>query len=74
AAKGLVDSVEVCYKALGRSMELRVEYPFRPPVCSHCKVFGHNDDKCTSRVLTDAEKAQRVLIPNFPQSQFPLIT
>ncbi|GJY45934.1 zinc knuckle CX2CX4HX4C containing protein [Tanacetum coccineum] len=27
AAKGLVDSVEVCYKALGRSMELRVEYP-----------------------------------------------
>ncbi|GJR68831.1 RNA-directed DNA polymerase, eukaryota, reverse transcriptase zinc-binding domain protein [Tanacetum coccineum] len=60
AAKGLVDSVEVCYKALGRSMELRVEYPWRPPVCSHCKVFGHNDDKCTSRVLTDAEKAQRV--------------
>ncbi|GJU37562.1 RNA-directed DNA polymerase, eukaryota, reverse transcriptase zinc-binding domain protein [Tanacetum coccineum] len=60
AAKGLVDSVEVCYKTLGRSMELRVEYPWKPPVCSHCKVFGHCYDKCTSRVLTDAEKAQKV--------------
>ncbi|GJX50845.1 hypothetical protein Tco_0277690 [Tanacetum coccineum] len=28
AAKGLVDSIEVCYKSLGRSMELKVEYPF----------------------------------------------
>ncbi|GJY64612.1 zinc knuckle CX2CX4HX4C containing protein [Tanacetum coccineum] len=62
AAKGLVDSVEVCYKALGRSMELRVEYPWRPPVCSHCKVFGHNDDKCTSRVLTDAERIFKRLL------------
>ncbi|GKG57228.1 hypothetical protein Tco_0584654, partial [Tanacetum coccineum] len=24
---------------MGRSMELRVEYPWRPPVCSHCRVY-----------------------------------
>ncbi|GJR74220.1 hypothetical protein Tco_0086585 [Tanacetum coccineum] len=36
---GLSDKIEVWYKSLGRSMELRVEYPWKPPVCSHCKVF-----------------------------------
>ncbi|GJU38598.1 zinc knuckle CX2CX4HX4C containing protein [Tanacetum coccineum] len=60
AAKSLVDNVEVCYKGLGRSMELRVEYPWKPLICSHYKVFGHNYDKCSSRVLSDAEKIQRV--------------
>ncbi|PWA74913.1 hypothetical protein CTI12_AA227320 [Artemisia annua] len=62
ATKGIVDSIEVCYKSLGRSMELRVEYDWKPDVCSQCKVFGHGYDKCTSRVLTTAEKAQRAKV------------
>ncbi|PWA49651.1 zinc knuckle CX2CX4HX4C [Artemisia annua] len=56
AASGLVDSVSVCYKSLGKSMELKVEYPWKPPICSHGKVFGHGYDKCNRRELTEAEK------------------
>ncbi|PWA88679.1 zinc knuckle CX2CX4HX4C [Artemisia annua] len=37
AAKGLQGCVEVCYKSLGRSMCLDVEYAWTPPLCSHCK-------------------------------------
>nr|GEU44196.1 zinc knuckle CX2CX4HX4C [Tanacetum cinerariifolium] len=62
AAKGVVDSVEVCYKALGRSMEISVEYPWKPPVCSHCKVFSHSYDTYTSRVLSDVEQITRIVI------------
>ncbi|GKD19427.1 hypothetical protein Tco_1208585, partial [Tanacetum coccineum] len=35
STKGLVDSVEVCYRSLGKSMMLDVEYAWRPPVCEH---------------------------------------
>ncbi|PWA82841.1 DUF4283 domain-containing protein [Artemisia annua] len=59
AANGLVDSVVVCYKSMGKSMELNVEYPWRPPICSHCKVFGHGDDICTKRSSTETEKNVR---------------
>nr|GEY01880.1 uncharacterized mitochondrial protein AtMg00810-like [Tanacetum cinerariifolium] len=52
---GLYDKIEVWYKSLGRSMILRVEYPWKPPVCSHCKVFGHGLDRCLNRVLSDTK-------------------
>ncbi|GKA35541.1 RNA-directed DNA polymerase, eukaryota, reverse transcriptase zinc-binding domain protein [Tanacetum coccineum] len=52
----LADKIEVWYKSLGKSMELRVEYPWKLPVCSHCKVFGHGLDRCLKRVPNDAEK------------------
>ncbi|GJY57634.1 RNA-directed DNA polymerase, eukaryota, reverse transcriptase zinc-binding domain protein [Tanacetum coccineum] len=58
ARKGLVDNVEVSYKSLGKSMVLRVEYPWKPPLCSHCKVFGHGYDRCSNRVLTETELKQ----------------
>ncbi|PWA75814.1 hypothetical protein CTI12_AA215500 [Artemisia annua] len=35
AVKGLPRCVEVCYKSLGRSMSLDVEYAWTPPLCSH---------------------------------------
>ncbi|GKA31463.1 zinc knuckle CX2CX4HX4C containing protein [Tanacetum coccineum] len=41
AAKGLIDTVEICYKSLGKSMMLNVDYAWRPLVCEHCKNFGH---------------------------------
>ncbi|GKF40791.1 hypothetical protein Tco_0124133 [Tanacetum coccineum] len=41
AAKGLVDSVEIWYKSLGKSIVLNVEYVWRPSLCDHCKTFGH---------------------------------
>ncbi|GKA81988.1 RNA-directed DNA polymerase, eukaryota, reverse transcriptase zinc-binding domain protein [Tanacetum coccineum] len=38
-------------------MKLRVQYPWKPPVCAHCKVFGHGYDRCSIRPKTDAEKS-----------------
>ncbi|PWA80491.1 hypothetical protein CTI12_AA194660 [Artemisia annua] len=58
AAKGLPGSIEVCYKSLGKSMSLEVEYAWSPLVCSHCKVFGHNFEACTKRELTEVEGAK----------------
>ncbi|GJS56145.1 hypothetical protein Tco_0629507 [Tanacetum coccineum] len=46
AAKGLVDSVEIWYKSLGKSMVLNVEYVWRPSLCDHCKTFGHFSKFC----------------------------
>ncbi|PWA49529.1 zinc knuckle CX2CX4HX4C [Artemisia annua] len=57
AAKGLVDSVEIWYRKFNRSMTLKVEYAWQPPICSHCCVFGHSFEKCTVRALSDKEKA-----------------
>ncbi|PWA34676.1 hypothetical protein CTI12_AA616840 [Artemisia annua] len=58
AAKGLPGSIEVCYKSLGKSMNLEVEYAWSPPVCSNCKVFGHSFDACTKRDLIEVEVAK----------------
>ncbi|GJX87382.1 zinc knuckle CX2CX4HX4C containing protein [Tanacetum coccineum] len=55
ATKGLVDSIDACYKSIGRTMKLRVEYTWIPPVCSHCKVFGHIFQVCKNRELTEEE-------------------
>ncbi|PWA70237.1 cation/H+ exchanger, Cation/H+ exchanger, CPA1 family [Artemisia annua] len=59
ASSGLVDNVAVCYKSLGKSMELKVEYPWKPPICAHCKVFGHAFERCSKRPINDAEKVIR---------------
>ncbi|GKD71309.1 hypothetical protein Tco_1325399 [Tanacetum coccineum] len=57
AESGLVDEIEVYYNSLGKFMKLRVEYPWKPPVCAHCKVFGYGYNKCNSRPMSDAEKS-----------------
>ncbi|GJU49344.1 putative nucleotidyltransferase, ribonuclease H [Tanacetum coccineum] len=41
AAEGIVNSMEIWYTNLNRIMKLRVEYAWKPPICSHCCVFGH---------------------------------
>ncbi|GJU64103.1 zinc knuckle CX2CX4HX4C containing protein [Tanacetum coccineum] len=46
-AKGLVDSVEIWYKGLGKSMILNVEYVWRSSLCDHCKTFGHQARICS---------------------------
>ncbi|GJR47914.1 RNA-directed DNA polymerase, eukaryota, reverse transcriptase zinc-binding domain protein [Tanacetum coccineum] len=58
-AEGIVDSVEIWYKKLNRTMKLRVEYAWQPPICSHCCVFGHGFKGCTSSPLNEEEKAKR---------------
>ncbi|GJQ91234.1 RNA-directed DNA polymerase, eukaryota, reverse transcriptase zinc-binding domain protein [Tanacetum coccineum] len=51
----LIKSIEIYYKSLGKSMMLDVEYAWRPPSCSHCKVFGHCFKKCKIRTRTEEE-------------------
>ena len=31
--------------------ELRVEYDWKPPMCSHCNVFGHSDSFCLNVIV-----------------------
>ncbi|GJR58908.1 hypothetical protein Tco_1501070 [Tanacetum coccineum] len=47
ATKGLVDTVEIWYKSLGKSMMLNVEYVWKPLLCEHCKTFGHISRLCS---------------------------
>ncbi|PWA35274.1 zinc knuckle CX2CX4HX4C [Artemisia annua] len=59
ATNELVDHVEVCYEKLGRSMNLKVEYTWRLPLCTHCKVFGHEFKNCSGRVANVEDKVER---------------
>ncbi|PWA89811.1 Zinc knuckle CX2CX4HX4C [Artemisia annua] len=59
AASDLVDNVEVCYESLGKSMNLRVEYAWKPPHCNQCKVFGHEDKACCKKGVAVEEKSEK---------------
>nr|GEV32846.1 hypothetical protein [Tanacetum cinerariifolium] len=48
AESGLVDEIKVYYTSIWKSMKIRVEYPWKPPMCAHCKVFGHGYDMCNA--------------------------
>ncbi|PWA93067.1 zinc knuckle CX2CX4HX4C [Artemisia annua] len=39
--------------------EVKVEYDWKPDVCSHCHVFGHCFEKCSIRSRTLEEEANR---------------
>nr|GEW67837.1 hypothetical protein [Tanacetum cinerariifolium] len=56
AAKGLVDSVKVWYRSLGKSMFLDVEYIWKPPLCEFCKTFGHFTKGCSKKAKEDIVK------------------
>ncbi|GJR85807.1 zinc knuckle CX2CX4HX4C containing protein [Tanacetum coccineum] len=59
AAEGIVDNVEIWYQKLNRTMKLRVEYAWQPPLCSHCCVFGHSFKRCNNKPLSEEEKTKR---------------
>ncbi|PWA96812.1 reverse transcriptase domain-containing protein [Artemisia annua] len=44
------EKVKICYQYKGHvfveSKFVKVEYSWKPPKCSHCKVFGHGDSNC----------------------------
>ncbi|GJZ76219.1 zinc knuckle CX2CX4HX4C containing protein, partial [Tanacetum coccineum] len=60
ATKELADSIEFCYSSTGKSMKLRVKYAWKPPLCTHCKVFGHDFKNCNVRQRTEEERNERV--------------
>ncbi|PWA92418.1 DUF4283 domain-containing protein [Artemisia annua] len=59
ANKGFVENVDVCYRSLGKSMKLRVEYPWRPPICGICKVFGHGEESCITKNMNKTDNNQK---------------
>ncbi|PWA76577.1 hypothetical protein CTI12_AA232490 [Artemisia annua] len=64
ADKELVDNVEVCYASLGRSMQLKVEYAWKPPQCLLCKVFGHDQKTCNKREVSVEERVEMTKVAN----------
>ncbi|PWA43896.1 hypothetical protein CTI12_AA532870 [Artemisia annua] len=56
ANKGLNDTIEVLYKSKDDGQQfvkkVQVVYDCKPPVCSHCKVFGHSYEACLKREKT----------------------
>ncbi|GKD77672.1 RNA-directed DNA polymerase, eukaryota, reverse transcriptase zinc-binding domain protein [Tanacetum coccineum] len=61
ADKGLEDHIDVLYKRKDNdeqfAKKIRVEYDWKLPLCSHCKVFGHSDNKCP-RLTKPEEQGQ----------------
>ncbi|PWA51557.1 hypothetical protein CTI12_AA463920 [Artemisia annua] len=59
ACNGLPDKIEVVYKDASNNIKKRktvkVEYPWKPLVCSHCDVFGHSMQACKIRPRTSEE-------------------
>ncbi|GKE15633.1 RNA-directed DNA polymerase, eukaryota, reverse transcriptase zinc-binding domain protein, partial [Tanacetum coccineum] len=49
--KGSEENIDIFYKNKGNGeqfmKQVRVEYDWKPPLCSHCKVFGHFNSKCS---------------------------
>ncbi|GKE21940.1 hypothetical protein Tco_1433452 [Tanacetum coccineum] len=68
AAKGLPESIEINYmdKQLKckRTKWVKVEYVWKPILCNHYKVFGHNVSKCSARPRTASEIKQAKVSDN----------
>ncbi|GKB40165.1 RNA-directed DNA polymerase, eukaryota, reverse transcriptase zinc-binding domain protein, partial [Tanacetum coccineum] len=50
ATNGFKDTIEIQYKNKNnnviRTKFVKVEFSWKPIICSHCKVFGHNGARC----------------------------
>ncbi|GJS30413.1 RNA-directed DNA polymerase, eukaryota, reverse transcriptase zinc-binding domain protein [Tanacetum coccineum] len=59
AIKGLKDEIELQYRdknqVVKRTKKVKVEYDWKPPVCSYFNVFGHSFEKCSKRTRTMEE-------------------
>ncbi|PWA99170.1 hypothetical protein CTI12_AA010980 [Artemisia annua] len=64
ASTELVENIEVCYEKMGKSMNLKVEYAWKPPLCTQCKVFGHELRTCRLKVVTVDEEKEKEMIKN----------
>ncbi|GJW67115.1 hypothetical protein Tco_0121539 [Tanacetum coccineum] len=40
-------------------MNLMVEYAWKPPLCTHCKVIGHQYRRCVNKELIDEGKIEK---------------
>ncbi|GJU03987.1 RNA-directed DNA polymerase, eukaryota, reverse transcriptase zinc-binding domain protein [Tanacetum coccineum] len=61
ASKGFKEKIELQYRDKNMSVKgsktVKVTYDWKPPVCSHCLVFGHDHKECKVRARTVKEIA-----------------
>ncbi|GJV25697.1 putative RNA-directed DNA polymerase [Tanacetum coccineum] len=61
----LLNVLEIAYPPIGSSPakigRLEVKYQWKPPLCTHCKTFGHSTVACKVRLQTEEEKAAAIL-------------
>lgn len=59
AKKEFKDNVELQYRDKNQNVKgtkvVRVEYDWKPSVCTHCHVFGHGYNQCTKRPRKEEE-------------------
>ncbi|GKD78583.1 ATPase, F1/V1/A1 complex, alpha/beta subunit, partial [Tanacetum coccineum] len=60
ARKGIKDKIEVMYRSKnineGTKKIVNVEYSWIPSICTHCKLFGHNDNFCKKKNMEGSKK------------------
>ncbi|GJU63446.1 putative reverse transcriptase domain-containing protein [Tanacetum coccineum] len=65
AEEELPNVLEIAYPPLGnrpaRVGRLEVKYQWRPPLCTHCKSFGHTTLSCKIRPRTEEEIAAKAI-------------
>ncbi|KAL8268957.1 hypothetical protein R6Q59_002755 [Mikania micrantha] len=63
ATTNLPNHLEVEFPSINqrpaRIVKLDVSYQWKPPMCLHCKVFGHSFQSCKIRPLSEEEKLTR---------------
>ncbi|GKF40847.1 hypothetical protein Tco_0124189 [Tanacetum coccineum] len=61
----LTNVLEISYPPLGnreaRIGKLEVKYQWKPPLCTHCKTFGHTTLTCKVRPKTDEERVAKIV-------------
>ncbi|GJS05679.1 hypothetical protein Tco_0322187 [Tanacetum coccineum] len=57
--------LEITYPPIGNSStkagKLDVKYQWKPPLCTHCKTFGHSTLSCKVRPRSEVEKVVAIL-------------
>ncbi|GJX87693.1 RNA-directed DNA polymerase, eukaryota, reverse transcriptase zinc-binding domain protein [Tanacetum coccineum] len=57
--KGFKEKIEIQYRDMNNNKKgskyVKVEYAWKPEICPHCHVFGHNFSECTKRERSEKE-------------------
>nr|GEZ72021.1 hypothetical protein [Tanacetum cinerariifolium] len=65
ANEELPNVLEIAYPPIGNREakvgKLEVRYQWKPPLCTHCKTFGHTFLACKLRPRTDVERAAKIV-------------
>ncbi|PWA74582.1 hypothetical protein CTI12_AA175650 [Artemisia annua] len=75
AVDDLPNVLEIAYPPIGNRPanvgKLEVKYQWKPPLCTHCKTFGHTTLSCKVRPRTVEESAAAILKESLKVSSVP---